>query len=276
MQNNPLKQYFRRPSVYFKLPSGGKNYEPGSLEIPENGELPVFPMTAIDEISVRTPDALFNGNAVADMIRSCVPNIKEPWKLNSNDLDAILIAIRAATGQGTIDINTVCPSCKEEFGYSLNLLSVLATMKYGDYDKVFEVNDLKIKFKPLTYKQMTEVITKQFDIQKTYGSLSNNAQEDPEDLQKKAYEGLKQITQLTMDVLAMAIEYIQTPDFLVEEKEYIRDFLGNCDGNLYTTIRDYNTKLKLDTQIKPLDIKCNKCGHEYKQEYSLNPADFFA
>jgi hypothetical protein len=36
MSDNPLKQYFRRPSVYIRLPSGGKGYPPGALEIPEN------------------------------------------------------------------------------------------------------------------------------------------------------------------------------------------------------------------------------------------------
>ena len=63
MQNNPLRQFFRRPAVFFKLPSGGKNYAPGVLDMPENEEFPVYPMTAIDEISMRTPDALFNGSA---------------------------------------------------------------------------------------------------------------------------------------------------------------------------------------------------------------------
>lgn len=273
MQNNPLRQFFRRPSVYFKLPSGGRNYEPGVLDMPENNELPVYPMTAVDEISVRTPDALFNGNAVVDMIRSCVPNIRDPWRLNSSDLDAILIAIRAASGQPTLDLNTTCPSCKEEFSYGLNLLSVLASLKYGDYNKILEINDLKIKFSPLTYRQMTEVITKQFEVQKKYATTEET--DDQELINKKTFQGLKEITELTIDVLSLTIEYIETPEFRVEEKEFIRDFLRNCDGNLYITVRDYNTKLKVDTQIKPLDIKCNSCGHEYKQEYSLNPADFF-
>ena len=71
------------------------------------------------------------------------------------------------------------------------------------------------------------------------------------------------------------LDYIQTPDFRVEQREFILDFLKNCDGNLYATLRDHNTKLKIDTQLKPLDIKCHSCGHEYKQEYALNPSDFF-
>ena len=56
--NNPLKQYFRQPAIYIRLPSQGKNYPEGSLNMPPTGELAVYPMTAIDEITYRTPDAL--------------------------------------------------------------------------------------------------------------------------------------------------------------------------------------------------------------------------
>jgi hypothetical protein len=52
MNNNPLRQYFRRPAVYIKLPSGGLGYAKDVLEIPESGDFPVYPMTAIDEITV--------------------------------------------------------------------------------------------------------------------------------------------------------------------------------------------------------------------------------
>ena len=51
--HNPLKQYFRRPAMYLKLPSQGKFYDETVVRMPENGELPVYPMTAIDEITAR-------------------------------------------------------------------------------------------------------------------------------------------------------------------------------------------------------------------------------
>jgi len=118
MNTNPLKQYFRRPAVYMRLPSNGVGYPPGSLTMPENGELPVFPMTAIDEITAKTPDALFNGAAVVEIIRSCVPDIKDPWVIPGNDLDAILVAIKAATGDG-MNLNSICPKCENvaEFNF---------------------------------------------------------------------------------------------------------------------------------------------------------------
>ena len=70
---NPLKQFFRQPAIYMRLPSQGEYWPEGSIALPENKELPVYPMTAIDEITYRTPDALFNGQAVVNVIKSCVP-----------------------------------------------------------------------------------------------------------------------------------------------------------------------------------------------------------
>lgn len=273
MQNNPLKQFFRRPAVYLKLPSGGKNYAPGSLELPENGELPVFPMTAIDEISVRTPDALFNGSALVDLVKSCVPGIKDPWKINSNDLDSVLIAIRAASGQQLLDIDTICPKCNTDAKFSLNLLTVLANMSYGDYNTPLEVSDLKIKFCPLTYKEMNEAAINQLQITKKFSDIDKI--EDPDEQSRVTGEALKAVTELTIIVISQTIEYIETPDSRVDNKEFISDFLHNCDGGIFVAIRDHNSKLKQTTEIKPLDIKCANCGHEYKQAYTINPTDFF-
>ena len=93
MSNNPLQQFFRQPAIYIKLPSNGKFYPEGALTMPENGEIPVYPMTAVDEITYRTPDALFNGTAVVNVIQSCVPAIKNAWFIPAMDIDTLLLLI---------------------------------------------------------------------------------------------------------------------------------------------------------------------------------------
>jgi hypothetical protein len=95
--NNPLRQYFRQPAIYIRLPSGGEFYPPGTLDMPPNQELPVLPMTAVDEITYRTPDALFNGSAMVNVIQSCVPNIRDAWAIPAMDVDSILVGIRVAS-----------------------------------------------------------------------------------------------------------------------------------------------------------------------------------
>lgn len=273
MSNNPLRQYFRRPAVYLRLPSGGKDYPPGAIEMTETGELPVYPMTAIDEITSRTPDALFNGIAVVELIKSCVPNIKDPWQINSNDLDAVLIAVKAASGGNDLEVNSECPKCKNEGKYGVNLIGVLATLKSADYTEELVINDLAVKFKPLTYRDMNNAGMKQFEIQKTYSNIDNI--KDEAEKNKISEQALRSVTSLTMQILVEAIDYVKTPTSIVKEKEFILDFLQNCDKNIYIMIRDYNAKLKASTEIKPLDIKCVECNNEYQQPFTLNMTDFF-
>jgi hypothetical protein len=273
LQNNPLKQYFRRPAVYVKLPSGGKYYEPGVVDFPEGGELPVYPMTAIDDITLRTPDALFNGTAVVELIKSCIPDVKDPWKINSIDLDALLIAIRSASGDSTLDIESECPSCNEVASYGVDLIRILGELKSADYDTELEVSDLKIKFRPLVYKEMNEAGVSQFEVQKIFAELENIT--DEVERNRRGKEGLQKVTEVTMRLLSQAIEYIQTPNARVDQKEYILDYLRNCDKEVYIRVRDYNTGIKSQTEIKPLKIKCVNCNHQYDQDFTLNASSFF-
>ena len=273
IQNNPLKQYFRRPAIYLKLPSGGKMYAPGVINIPESGELAVYPMTAIDEISSKTPDALYNGTAMADIIKSCIPDIKDPWSINSIDLDAILIAIKAAAGGDDMSISSECPSCKEVAEYGVNLVGILSQLKSADYEKELTINELSIKFRPLSYKEMNEAGTSQMEAQRIFMMLSKEENETVR--AEKTQEALRFITDVTMKILSNTITHIRTPNAFVEEKEYLLDFLRNCDSETYIAVRDYNASLKAQTEIKPLKIRCIHCQNEYDQQFTLNTSDFF-
>jgi len=273
INNNPLRQYFRRPAVHLRLPSKGKYYADHVIDMPPTGELPVYPMTAIDEITVKTPDALFNGSAIPELIKSCIPDIKDPWSINNVDLDAVLISIKAATGSGEMDLDTVCPACEEESKYGVSLVGMLTQLKDGDYDKEFAINDLCIKFRPITYKEMNSASINQFEIQKVFNSVEQLT--DDREKSEKIKTAIMLITELTMQLLANAIEYISTPTTRVDENEYILDFLQNCDKDSYTKIKDYHAKLKEDTTIKPLQLTCTSCSHKYEQPFTLNTADFF-
>lgn len=270
---NPLKQYFRRPAIHINLPSKGKIYEEGVIDMPESGELPVYPMTAIDEITIKTPDALFNGSAISDLIASCMPNIKDPWKITNVDLDAILIGIRIASNGSELQIDTDCPSCKEPASYGINLPASLATLKAGNYDEKLTIGDLTFQLRPLTFKQMNQASVKQFEVQKELSSIS--AIDDTDESQKRTKEALQKITELTMQVLADGIRQIETPNEVVDQPEYILDFLHQCDKNTYVKIRDYSTTIKESSEIKPIQIKCIHCQHEYTQPFTLNASDFF-
>jgi len=273
VKNNPLRQYFRRPALYLKLPSGGKGYPAGAVEMSEAGELAVYPMTAIDEITSRTPDALYNGLAVTEIIKSCVPGIKEPWEVLNVDLDPLLVAIRIATNGQVMELETYCPACKESSKFDLNLTGVLTSFLPGDYETPIQSDNLHIKFKPLNYKQVNKAGESQFQIQRILNQVDSI--EDPEERGKRTGEIVKDINQMALELMIETIEYIKTPEATVFDKDFIKEFLQNCDKNLYNRVRDKNIELRKSTELKPLDVTCIHCGHEHTQEFNINITDFF-
>lgn len=273
MSNNPLQQYFRRPALYLKLPSQGIGYPEGSIDLPDSGELPIYPMTAIDEITARTPDALFNGVAVMEIIKSCVPSIKDPWQILQIDLDPILLAIKMATNGSTMELDTICPSCEEANKYDVNLTQLLNDYKPGDYSNPLKINELAFKFHPLNYKQINESSVVQFDIQRALRILQDMP--DSEERNQKSTEILKQMNNIAMDIIVATIEYIQVPEGIVFQKEYIKEFLENVDIKTFEKIRDISLELKKAADTKPLKFKCINCQHEYEQPFNVNVSDFF-
>jgi hypothetical protein len=231
-------------------------------------------MTAIDEITARTPDALFNGTAVVELIRSCVPNIKDPWAVTNVDLDALLVAIKAASSpSGEMDVESQCPKCEDVSTFKIVLGGILAGLTNPDFDTELEVGDLSIKFRPLSFKEVNQASIEQFDLQRMFASLENMTDEDQKS--KAMQEALARITNLTMVLLSKSIVHIKTPSIPVTELEYILDFLQHCDRNLYIQIRDYSSKMREQSEIKPMKFTCASCSHEYEQSITLNPTDFF-
>jgi hypothetical protein len=274
MDNNPLKAYFRRPAIYLKLPSEGKYYPQGSVDIPVNGEVAVYPMTAVDEITTKTPDALFNGSAVVEIIKSCIPSIKDPWEIPLIDLDPILVAIRTATNGNNMDITSKCPACEEEASYGINLGNLLSTLQKGKYDEPLILQDLSFKFKPLAYKQINKINQVQFEIQTVVMGLDSI--EDDNVRKQKSNETMQKLNDLSVSLVSETIESITTPSSIVAEKEFIIDFLKNCEKQTFESLRNYAIKMRESSEIKPLKMKCIHCQHDYDQSLILNPTDFFA
>ena len=271
--NNPLKQYFRRPSIYLRLPSQGFGYGDGAIDLPNNGEVPIYPMTTIDEITSRTPDALFNGTAIVDIIQSCVPNIKDAWQLPITDLDPLLIAIRTATNGDKMEIETTCPSCNEESKYDVLLPGVLSTLQNSDYNTPLVKDELTIKFRPLKYIEINDSNILQFEVQRMIASLQNL--EDENEKSSRTSELLKKLNEMTIKLLVDTIEYIKTPTATVFEREFITEFLTNCDKLTFNSIKEKSIENRSKSELKPLQMTCMHCKHEYEQPFVINVTNFF-
>ena len=275
--DNPLSKHFRQPSIYFKLPSSGKYWADGSLTMPETGEIGVMPLTTRDEITLKTPDALLNGQGVVDVIQSCCPDIKDAWAMPSIDVDATLIAIRIASYGNQMDFGTTCPHCKTEQDHALDLGQTLSSIDPPSYDVPLVINGLRIKVHPQPYFALNKTNMIAFEEQQIVRSLQG-LENDTQEAKKRFDEHLAKIIDLNINLLSSSTESIETADgTIVTNPEHIQEFYNNADTKVIRKLQEYLNELNVKSGIKPLDVTCTEeeCGKEYPVNITFDYASFF-
>ena len=257
IEQNPLRKYFRQPKVYTTLPSRGKFYPEGVLNMPETGELPVFAMTAKDELIIKTPDALLNGQATVDVIKSCIPNITNPWHMPSVDLDACLVAIRIATYGEKLDITTKVPVLGEEREFSVDLRQVLNKLVTPEYSNKLKLGDINVELRPLTYKEFTDSNLKTFEEQRIFSLVNDDDMDDSEKLTRFS-ASFKKLTDMTVNMLGKSIAKLQIGDDEVTNPVHIEEFIDNVDKEFFKGITDHLEEQRKKFAIEPIKVQSNE------------------
>jgi hypothetical protein len=253
-QNNPLTKFMRQPKIYITLPSEGKYWPPGSIEIPENGQLAVYSMTAKDEMLFKTPDALMNGQAVVDVIQSCIPGIKNAWNTPSTDMDMILVAIRIATYGEKMTITATVPEINEEEEYDIDLHQFIDKVSSNAWVEQIPISDDLILFvRPLTYRHLTNIGIKSFETNKIIQVASNQDLSEKQKLQL-VNDSFKVLSDLTTDMMVGTIFKIKTDEGDVVETRYIKEFIENADKGIFDLVQKHINDLKEHNEIKPITI----------------------
>lgn len=275
--SNPLVRHFRQPSIYISLPSLGKYWAPGALSMPANGEIGVMPMTTKDEIILKTPDALLNGQGVVNVIESCCPNVHDAWAMPSIDVDATLIAIRIASYGEQMDFKSQCPACGETHEYAINLGALLSTIKIPQYSEKLEFDQLTFKFKPPAYYEFNRSNMISFEEQQILRSIEN-IENDPEEAKAKFDLHLSKVIELNVNMLASSTEYIETGDgVLVSDPAYIHEFYANSENKVIKAVQDHLTRISKDTGIQPVEVTCltEDCNTKFPVTILFDYASFF-
>jgi hypothetical protein len=281
IEQNPLRKYFRQPKVYITLPSKGKFYPEGSIEIPENSEFPVFAMTAKDELTMKTPDALLNGAATVEVIKSCVPNIKNPWHMPSIDLDAVLIAIRIATYGDKMEISTKVPNIGEDRTFDIDLRQLLNKLVTKDYNTKLVINDMAIVTRPMTYKEFTDASLKTFEEQRIFALVNDEKIPDQEKL-AKFNESFQKLTNLTINSLSSSLVSITIGDTEVTNTAHIQEFIQNADKEFYDEVLKHIEAQRDAFALEPLKVKSNDediqkgAPKSYEVAITFDQSNFFA
>lgn len=272
MANNPLKKYFRQPKIYIDLPSKGLYNQPGTLSS-DPSKLPVFGMTGMDEILLRTPDALLNGEATAKVIESCCPSITDGWDLSLLDLDLLLVAIRIATHGNTMTVTHTCSNCKAINDYDIDLGNIVQHFASRTYDNKVVLKDVAIKIHPLSYKEWTNFQMQNFAIQR---QLSQTISMTNQEEQNKSVGILfEKVGQVQTEMLFAQIEAVETQEATVDQREFIREWLVNSEAAIFESIREHVEKNRLHWQIPPMDVDCPDCSAKNQITVEMDQATFF-
>lgn len=280
---NPLAKHLRQPKIYIKLPSGGNYWPQGSLEKTENGEYPIYAMTAKDEITFKTPDALLNGQATVDVIQSCVPNIKNAWHCPSIDLDIILVAIRRASFGDTLTMTAKVPNTDIMKDFDIKLSQIYDNLSTAQYVDAFQIPGFKVQIIPLNYKTITEGAIKAFEEQRIF-SIVNDDNIDNADKLARFQKSFAKLTELNVNTLIRSVVAIQPDDAetAVENPAHIKEFLENCDAEVFNGIKDHIEQERNKFQQKPLSVLATEEEREagapekYELPITFDQGNFFA
>ena len=274
-KKNPLASFYRQPKIYVRLPSKGEFYTPGSLDVSENGEYPVYAMTAKDELLFKTPDALLNGTSTVELIKSCIPAILNPWVMPNIDLDFALIAIRIATYGDKMEVGTNCPHCNAENSYDMDLTAWFDVFNQFVYEKDIPIDQLTVHVRPYTYKEVTKTALKSMEQQRIFQVINDDSLSDEQKLEKFGASFLK-LTELTVDIIADCITSIDAPDGAVTDKGMIKDFIANCSKDVFQRIQDHVVQMKERIEFKAQNVTCGECNQQFNLPITMDQSNFFA
>jgi len=273
-----LEKFKRQPKLYIDLPTGGKWYPPGTLADDQPVNLPVFGMTAMDEIVLKTPDALFNGEATAQVLRSCIPHIIDPWQIPTFDLDYLLIAIRIATYGDSLDISTKCPHCSTITESSVSLQRLLDTFNNKPTTKSFEVDGLKINLSAINYKQFTDFNLREYALQRRIVSITRDTAMTKAEQDKETKDILDQMARLNLELAVAHIYSLESENEKETNQSEIYTFIAQTDTKFFKGLKDAVATLKKDWDLPALDVTCvnEDCSKQYKTSLNLDYSSFFA
>ena len=274
-KKNPLANWYRQPKIYVKLPSKGKFYKIGALDISANEEYPVYAMTAKDELMFKTPDALLSGQSTVEVIKSCIPAITDPWAMPSIDLDFCLIAIRVATYGESMEVGTDCPHCKASNSYDINLLEWMQVFNNFMFVDTIEIDPLTVHIRPYNYKEITKTSIKTLEQQRLFAVINDEQISDEEKLDRFGKSFVK-ITELTVDIIADCITQIETPNGASTDKTQIKEFINNCSKDVFERIQQHIAGLREQIELKAKDVKCGECEKEFSLPITMDQSNFFA
>ena len=261
---NPLLERLRIPGETFRLPSQGVFYKNGELD--DNitkGEVEVYPMTALDEVILSTPDKLLSGKAIEEVFARCIPQIHKPRELLTLDVDFLMVCLRMVSFGQTMSISYRhnCEKAKEH-PYDVDLQKMIRATRPLDPTTINTEYQMRmqngqvVKLRPLTFGSVIELYETTMMIKQG---------EDKGDLDEKE---MQKIIIGTLSNLIQSVDAVTNKDHIVEWVSKIP--LGW--KKQIERVAQNASKWGVDFSITQ---KCRDCSEEFVTQVTTNPVSFF-
>lgn len=271
--SNPLAGYFRVPGLHVKLPTNGAFLGEGGISLTMTGEVPVYPMRAADELLLKSPDALMSGYAIEELIRSCVPAIKNPRLISNPDLEVLLLAIRAASFGEKMEINVTCPHCEHENEFDCHIPGILSTTQDIPAENAVRLSpEVMVYLRPFNFANGTKVALATFEETRKVQMVEN---ESNEVRSRTINAGFRRMTELNIEMLADCVIQVVVPEGVVTDKKAIYEFIQNIPREWVHKIDESLKGINAKGLDKRVQVQCQECQHEWTTEVEFDPASFF-
>ena len=277
MSDNPLKSYVRTPKLQVLLPSRGK-WGDAETASKITGEIPVYPMTSKDEVMIKNPDALLNGESVASVLRSCT-GIENVYDLTNNDVEFLLVAIRYATSGNEMEIDAVCPKDQHVNRVAVDLERILDSVE--EMEKTYQTrleNGLKVNLKPMSFKNAQRLSLNAFQEATTLQTINDTKLPQTERIKvfNKSFEA---IADLAVETMIDSIVSVIVPEGDEEKTVTDKKFIGEWVKGM-TSAEAKHIQTKLDDINKEgfdhsYNVVCEECGTKFKTSVEFNVSNFF-
>jgi hypothetical protein len=173
-----------------------------------------------------------------------------------------------------MNVGYVCKKCSTDSEYDIDLGKILEHFYSCTYDAQVVIGDLEVKLRPLTYKEVTVFNLENFSLQKRLGQAVEFSDQDEK--QKVIADIFKELGLLQNKIFIAGVEEVITPDGVVTEHAFIKEWLENADRTLFDALKTHINKNNEAWRIPANKIKCENCGTEDAFTVELDQANFFA
>jgi hypothetical protein len=254
---NPLLEKLKKqmPGETFRLPSRGLFYTNGEVDSEvEDGEIVIYPMTTVDELMMRSPDMLFQGTAITEVISHCVPQILKPGRLIASDIDFILTCLRKVSYGPTLPIKHKCSACESpEKEFSVPIDHFLRNSKEITAEQFESMNvvvdEYNVKLRPCVFEEMIKILQRSNEDFDTAIKVSDWIDS-------------------SLSAIIRSVDGIKDRDMIFEWLKKMPRGLKDDLSNSVEKINQWGVEFSYE-------IKCEACGHDDNVKSSLNPTSFF-